>query len=270
MADLIEKYFKEDLAEAEQEALSMELESSDGAAEKFMEKAEEAYRRFGLPEPHWTGPDAFPYAAKPGFGKWFWFGVLLVGALGASTWWYFAKHSLTNQALVSPLGSEQVSPIKSAPIVFTPPKLVIKKHISAASQPITIAQLVSAVKPKANVEAPQTALPSLPVLPQTTAMLPLPYTPKFTPVNVDQNPKKTFSRLSVSLHLLSPGSLVVRVLDSVGTEVMPIFNGTLQAGTWAFVWNGLLKDGRLAPPGKYRIEVRSGSWSQIKEILIQK
>src|SRR5260221_14641205 len=100
MADLIEKFFKEDLTEAERKLLGEELLSKDGAAEKFVEKAEEAYKGFGLPEPQWTGPEVFRHAVQPGLGKWLWVCALLVGAVGASTWWYFAKSNPTGKILV--------------------------------------------------------------------------------------------------------------------------------------------------------------------------
>lgn len=58
MADLVEKYFQQDLTEAEQEALSGSLLSSDETALKFERMAGEAYARYGLPDlqPHWTDP----------------------------------------------------------------------------------------------------------------------------------------------------------------------------------------------------------------------
>jgi hypothetical protein len=265
MADLIEKFFEKDLAEAERQALREELLSKDGAAEKFVEKAEASYKEFGLPEPRWTGPDVFRQSAEPGLTQWLWLFVLLAGAIGVSMWWYFAKGNPTNENSLSSFGSEQ-----AAPIVSLSPKPVKKKHVPVASQPITVAQMLPVTKLKANVEAPLTIQPSLPVQVQTTSTLPLLVSPKFTPVNVDQNPNKPFSSLSVVLHRSTPGFLNVRLLDSAGRELVPLYRGNLPPGTWAFEWNGLLKDGRLAPPGKYGIEVRAGSWAQVKEVLIPK
>ena len=96
------------------------------------------------------------------------------------------------------------------------------------------------------------------------------YSPQGTPVNVDQNPAHPFSSLSVSLRLVTGRTLSVEVLNAAGNEILPLFKGTLPEGNWAFEWNGLLPNGLLAPPGRYRIQVQSGSYSQTKDVLIQK
>jgi hypothetical protein len=80
MNDLIEKYFREDLSETEEARLSELLASSDEAANLFSRKAEEAYRRYGLPEPEPPAPG--------GGGHWSaWILSLAVfGFLGTAVW----------------------------------------------------------------------------------------------------------------------------------------------------------------------------------------
>jgi hypothetical protein len=51
MPDLIDKFFRTDLTEAEESALGEMLRSSDEAAQRFGRLSEEAWRRFGLPDP---------------------------------------------------------------------------------------------------------------------------------------------------------------------------------------------------------------------------
>ena len=80
MPKLVEKFFREDLTEAEDAALEESLLNSDEAAFQFAEEAEKLYRYCGLPEPRVPGP-------KPGFLKWFsglfggaWFWPLMASA----------------------------------------------------------------------------------------------------------------------------------------------------------------------------------------------
>src|SRR5258708_34686843 len=86
MPDLIEKYFKEDLTEAERQALRKELLTSDNAAESFGERAEEVYRALGLPEPRWTGPDRFRPAPSSDRWKWLGLGIIFAGIFGTMGW----------------------------------------------------------------------------------------------------------------------------------------------------------------------------------------
>jgi len=269
MVDLVEKFFKEDLAEVEKKALGEALLSSEETAQRFGEKAEEAYRRFGLPEPQWNGPDTLRPTGKYGLGKWLLFGVLLA-AVGGSTWRYLAQNNPTDEITAPTVTSHQPSLVK-AKRVSKPLKPAAQKPIPVEKQTLTLAQALPVSKPKTSAEAPLSTFPSLPAnASSNTIPLPSLFGPKSTPVNLDQNPNRPFSSLSVVLRRSTPGFLVVRVLDAHGAELVPLYSGNLPAGSWAFEWNGLLRDGRLAPPGRYRIEVRAGSWAQTKEVLIQK
>lgn len=80
MADLIEKYFQEDLTETEEKALGDEILSSEETALRLGEKAEEAYKSLGLPEPVWPGSGPYmPGATKSYPWFWVWYFVLITG-----------------------------------------------------------------------------------------------------------------------------------------------------------------------------------------------
>ncbi|HVZ80702.1 MAG TPA: FlgD immunoglobulin-like domain containing protein [bacterium] len=89
------------------------------------------------------------------------------------------------------------------------------------------------------------------------------------PINLDQDPKAHYSGVSVQVHLTHPGPLQVKVFDTRGVEVTPLYSGSLGTGHWVFEWDGRLANGELAAPGFYQIEVRVGSFSQRKSIQIR-
>ena len=257
MDDLIEKFFKKDLTEAEEKALEDQIASSDEAAEGLAKKADEAYQSFGLPEPRWTGPDSL--RPKPGFGFLGWFFLVgFVAALGVGLGWFYL-HTGPNSSVTSIASKQQPTTVGHS---LTP----VKKPASVQSQPLSIVAVLPVQTAK---DMPSQRGSSLPTQAQRPVSMALPAS-QFTPIDVDRNPNQAFSKLSVQLHLSASRTLVVRVLDGQGKELVLLFSGQLPAGTWAFEWNGLLKDGSLAPAGKYTIEVRAGSWVQVKELLIQK
>lgn len=270
MADLIDKFFKEDLTEAEKKILGEQLETSDEAARRFGEMASEAYQRFGLPEPQWTGPDKFPVSAKRRSRFWISFCLVFafLGLLAGWVWLHFhsvkPKSASPSHALPSthlPYKSNTSVPPQltkkkpSVPLVQERPSILNHAPVPAQSIP-PLPTAVSAKSPSVFING---SLPPLPVV-----------TPRLTPMNLDQMSNQPYSSLSVQLHLSSPRALVVRVLDDKGNELVPLFNGTLQAGTWSFEWNGLLSDGKVAPSGTYEIQVKAGSWTQAKEVEIPK
>ena len=265
MSDLIEKFFKKDLTEAEKEALAKQLSSSDKAAQKFGEKAVETYRSFGLPEPRWTGPDTLRRAPGTSYWKWVALGLTLILLGGASTWVFHhsSNYPVNGTAITTPLPETKPAELASKPV---PHK---RKTVSASKRP-PLAATPSASGEGNSVSPGQgTAKQGSTDVSSQAPVLTGP-APKLTPVNVDHNPDGTFSSLSVQLRVSSTRSVTVKVLDAKGEELLPLFNGALPAGNWAFEWNGLLKDGTLAQPGSYQIKVQSGSWSQTKEVLIQK
>jgi hypothetical protein len=258
MPDLVDKYFAGDLTEAEKQALSDLLLSSDEAALKFEEAAKQAYLRYGLPDPQpqWLDHPAPP--ASGGGSSWVWSLVALLATVAALGW--FGRHILSE--LLSSGPSEEVS----SPAASTPSAYPIPKKIRE--------------KPKVSipVEKPKPALPqnnqAQAVAPagsaaRTGRSLAFPPKPYSIPVNVGLKPAKNYSNLSVVVGQNQLGFLTVRVMDSHGAQVSVLYQGNLGPGNWVFQWDGKLAAGQAALPGYYQIEIRSGSIVQHKTIQIQ-
>jgi hypothetical protein len=274
MADLIEKFFQEDLTEAEEKALGDELFSSEETALRLGERAEQAYMRLGLPEPVWPALNGtIPHVSKavPWIRVFFW--TILAGMIGITAWWcFFHKNatpapsaSLTRPASVeiprilsrgepSETASEAVAPSLKRPADKNPIPAVSKE------KPVQATGELGARKPASKAKQP---LPAEPPAASTSFNA---YPP---PLNLDENPGQSYSNLSVVVRRSTPGSLTVRVLNAQDAEVILLFHGDLEAGNWVFEWNGRLVDGRMAGPGDYQIEVQSGSFTQKKAIQIK-
>jgi hypothetical protein len=108
MADVVDKFFREDLTEAEEQALSDALWTSDEHALRFGGLAEEAYARYGLPEPSSAGPGA----GASSLGTW---GVVLLVVVGT------ALYCLRKPAEVPPPEPVVVVP-SAAPLAEGRPK----------------------------------------------------------------------------------------------------------------------------------------------------
>ncbi|HET9869259.1 MAG TPA: FlgD immunoglobulin-like domain containing protein [bacterium] len=63
--DLIQKFFRDDLTEAEEKALSERLQGSTEDALRFGEEAEKRYQAYGLPDPEPPRPLARPMPEPP-------------------------------------------------------------------------------------------------------------------------------------------------------------------------------------------------------------
>ena len=285
MPDLVEKFFRDDLTEAEQQALSDTLLNSDEAALKFEETAKQAYLRYGFPEPkpRWTDPPPSSSPPKTGLGPWFWPAMFVVGAtlgLGWRTHFFSpqtvrhlmalwkpsstamakteASLSLSKDSLVKPFLATQ----SRQPMAEVPPSTgTDHSNHPVAENPQDRAM---SRNPPVNSVSP----PSRQVL-QATAPVANPVQRVVTPINVDLSPPQTFSNLSVIVGQSQLGFLAVRVLDTQGKEITRLYRGNLSPGNWDFEWNGKLADGLAATPGYYKIEVRSGSTVQSKTIQIQ-
>ena len=261
MADLIDKLFREDLTEAEQKALDRELASSFEATDRFGQQAEQAYRRFGLPEPVWEGPEEFRPAPRPGVGRWLWAGAFLAILAGLSIWAFLHYGHRSLKPALRPKPALILKPTVALP---PPPSQRTENPAPVPKHPQAPAQEAGPLPGKVS-HTPPAPLSAPPALAPPAAS-----GPAVTPVNVDHNPNQSYSSLAVQVHLSTSRSLAVRVLDGRGNTLVPLFNGSLPAGTWSFQWNGLLGDGRLAPSGLYKIEVRAGSWVQTQDVVIPK
>jgi len=262
MSDLIERYFREDLTEAEHKALSEELASSGEAAERFGALAEGVYARTGLPEPHWAGPGALQRVLKPGFGTGFWVGVLTATFLGGMVGWHFLGGreealSEASQAIIAAPVARPESPVSRSKVKEVPSEA---KTDGEQGAPYLPEEERVPLRTKASVPA---AVP--PVVARTersSASRP-------APVNLAAPSHRDYSNLSVEVVWPSRKELEVRVLDKGGSELVTLYRGALEPGRWVFDWDGKLADGRQAPAGEYGIEVRSGTMSRKKSIRVK-
>jgi len=98
MADLVEKFFAQDLTEAEERALGEALMASDEQALKFGRLAEEAYARYGLPDPG-AGPSTTGgLTGGPSLTTW-----CLLGLIAAGFLLYWIKGSPSEECVSTPV-----------------------------------------------------------------------------------------------------------------------------------------------------------------------
>jgi hypothetical protein len=232
--DLVDAFFKRDLTEAEQEALSRELLNSDKAALKFESKAKALYLSFGLAVPiiRWPKQGKLPWhtasthPAGHGAGllhhwiqvthlsHWIWPSLFVVGVMGSVATWH---------------------------------------HLEKTAPPVEPVKVVATSIPVKRISAPQ----------------PISVSRQVTPVALTSGTPPVFASLSVEVSQAHEGQMTVRVLEMTGQEVLGLYQGDLKAGDWVFTWDGKLLDGSPAKAGFYRIEIQSGAYIQRKIIQIQ-
>lgn len=275
MADLILKFFREDLTEAEQQALSDSILSSEEEAMRLTEEAAKAYQRYGLPEPQWAGGGPpKTHWPNPGWNTWSWFSAILTGALVTWSIWHFRAE--VEKAVSFSLGSGQNSP--STPTMFPKaPTSTISQKGSSRADPFNKTAGLSPVKKsrmnflgKTDIDI---VVASAPVRaekgPSTNPFIPSSrVTPVLNPVEVTANPHQAHSNLSVMVRRAEPGQVTLRLFDMDDNQVLLLYQGLLQTGNWVFDWDGKL-EGTSAPPGYYQIQVESGPVTQKKKIFIR-
>ena len=251
--DLIVKFFREDLTEAEEEALSQRLSSSVEDALRLGQHAEASYRHYGLPEPKWTGGPPPGFYPKSGFKFGLWLPVVLLAGLAAWVGWRYWLDK--ENKLSAPV------PAPSASLALSHPSGKKAGHSAARrSQEVIPGRLEdkSIQDPKALVAA--TA--SSGVLNNMR--------PALTPVNAAGQPHHPYSNLEVVVKRTKAGEVTVRVLQPDGSQAVMLYQGSLQPGSWIFDWNGRLADGGAPPSGTYQIQVVSGPVTMNKAVVIQK
>lgn len=250
MTDLIGKYFDAELTEAEDAALSAQLESSEDAADRFVEKAEAVYFSYGLKEPREIGRWRL-------FGRASWVGWLLVAALLGG--WGLWRSRVQTAPPMTPQVALSTEPVAKAQttVLETSRAGGAKAKEREATKPDTRAH--AAVVP---TEVPtRTIAPARPMGP--------PPNPGFSVEARNLRVvvvKEATGALTVMMrgpegtgtrHVEGTGSggVVVRVLAANQVEVRRLYEGPLQTGKWAFQWDGVMSNGKMAPPGTYHIEV---------------
>jgi hypothetical protein len=263
--DLIIKFFKEDLTEAEEQTLSDKLVSSSEDAVRFGQHAEASYRHYGLPEPQWRGggpPRGF--FPGPGLGPGIWLPMALIAGFLGWLGWHFLTLSRWR---MGEAGSAPQRIVSEAPIPrgLQDSNAVIPEKITRSDEPLDLPD-----KPCTATLEKSTEEESGVISKPATAQAPLlPLTAVSTPVNVTAQPHHPHSNLEVMVRRSSPGQVTVEVLNPFGTPVVLLYQGLLEPGNWAFDWNGRLGDGSPVPPGTYHIQVQSGAIVQSRSVVLR-
>lgn len=243
--DLIIKFFQEDLTEAEEQRLEAILKASVEESWRFHLHAETAYQGYGLPEPHW--PEDKPYS---GMGLKHWFEpfllVLVLGSLG----WALSHFAMKTQPAPAPSLSTALPLNVSRPASRLP------------DPPEELDSSEDLEKPA--LEPGQEKGPSAP----KTGVKVNVVVPALVPVAAAPKSHQAHSNLEVVVRRSRPTALRVRVVGPDGAQVVLLYQGTLEPGTWVFDWNGKLADGGKPAPGDYRIQVESGAVTQVKKVVI--
>jgi hypothetical protein len=254
MDDLVSKFFKEDLTQAEDQALQDLLLNSDEAAIRFDEQAQARYQRYGLPDPQWpeggsAGPGSRglgPHDIHLAFLRWLHWGLLslvwvlaaaIVGVVGWTVWRGIAPADSVSVSTMTPA----VSPMAG----------------SASSGP---APGVGTAPPEVHASIPAVGL--------AASAAGSPWVPLLTPIDASENPGRTFSDLAVTVHKAAAGAVTVQVFTLEGAPIALLYQGSLPAGTWVFDWNGKTQSAQSASPGYYEIRLESQSGVQKKIIQI--
>ena len=267
MADLISKFFKTELTEQEDQELSRVLLDSTEDSKRFVEEAESAYARYGLPEPKWPGdPHDFPRPQSGGrTGLW-----LAVGLVGLAAWAAWHYHSCLSSSLSTldwhrflPINEETPQP-KTIPLsgkTILQPKAVVPgeatEDLTPGSEEDNPADEVDRnISPGGSQQVP-------------TGLAQNHTTPFAAPADPALAAKPSHDSIEVVVRRAAPGLVTVQVLDGQGSPLLLLYRGTLREGSWAFDWNGRLADGQAAGPGRYQIQVQSGGRIQTKNVLIR-
>jgi hypothetical protein len=265
MADLIDKFYSADLSESEEEALDGLLESSQEAAEKFAQKAAEAYARYGLPE---TGPEEGLGMGWRRGRVFLGLALVLLGGLGLwRSGWIGKIYSTFNPpdlpvSVVYPLPKEipagpTLTADSSSSKGFTQ-KEKTQSTTAVSTGPGLENSLNSHPQADGTLQVASTNLPQQSAGPNG-----------LQPPPASSGPAPGHSRLKIDLAIAQSGPVTVRILDSTGEDVKDLYRGALAAGTYAFTWDGKLDGGKTALPGKYQIQTLGPAGTQVRDFWIQ-
>jgi len=240
--DLVEQYFQRELTEAEKKAMDELMERSPEAARLFVEKSKAAYQPHALPELKWS-----PQPIAPGrplrFSKWLW--VFAGYGLLAAAFWFWSRNHDFQWPWDSPepvaLSTPGKAPKGGAP---SPPAVPFAGEPGADSD---LAQAMGA--PPTPEDETSDDVGPIPV----TALSP----------SVLEHPG-----LRVIVNRPIPGRVTVTALDATGKEIRFLYSGVVQAGQWAFQWDGRRADGNRAAIGNYTLQVQSGLNLQKQEVWV--
>lgn len=250
--DLIIKFFREDLTEAEESTLSDHLSSSIEDALRFGQHAEASYRHYGLPEPAWRGGPPPGFYPKSGLKFGLWLPIAFLAGLSALGAWKYWTRTESKPSTSIPTGVSTV-------LAHTPQKRTESSPV--VSEDKVIPDRLTREEVTAKTSSPDAAAVNSPAASTQPAM---------PPINAALQPHHPHSNLEVLVKRAKPGEVTVRVLEPNGNQAVLLYQGLLQPGSWAFDWNGRLSDGGRPPAGTYQIQVVSGAVTLSKPVVIRK
>jgi len=90
---------------------------------------------------------------------------------------------------------------------------------------------------------------------------------EFDIFNINQNPDHepgSYDHFQadtlITFHLRQDGPVTVTVSDTDGTALATVIDEYRTAGDYSLLWDGVLANGTIAPPGIYFYHVRQGVW----------
>lgn len=253
--DLIIHYFQRDLTEAEDQALSGLLASSEEEAFRFFRHAEAAYAHYGLPDPRWPGEG--PGGSGKAWTKPHLWGIVLGIGLLISGWGWWSHRGVADAIGYIP-GPKAVAGTGSLGMA---PRL----HPETQGRSIPFGGAVDA-KDQGQDVVPGDVPGS--VERSTGPLVTSPRDPSPPPGNA-KSEGDPHPNLEVLVRQKRSGPVTVQVLSPEGIPVVLLYEGNLQPGSWTFDWNGDLEQGKKAPPGTYRIQVHSGGATLTRRVLIK-
>jgi hypothetical protein len=87
-------------------------------------------------------------------------------------------------------------------------------------------------------------------------------------ISVSGYPNPTSGRAGVNIYLPKNGYVKCSIYDAQGRVVNDIFRGSLPAGVHYFQWNGLDRQNRLVAAGVYMLDLRCGSMTRARPIVV--
>jgi len=263
--DLVDQFFKRDLNPVEEGDLEEMLASSEDAADAFRQKAEAAYRRYGLPRPSGPGVGVSPGTAV--FSKWIF--LLAVGtAFLGGLWLGFRGY----ETLVPLKQKEQLSAVTS-PVSGPGQERVGKSVFKKPGYSGTKGEGPSLASPtslSASLSFPREEAPPL-ISSQIFLGVPTPVSAPSQEGGREGAPEIPGPpELFLVVHTNSTGPVIVRVLNADKKEVRILYSGVLASGQWVFKWDRRLMDGKEAPPGRYYFQGQSKNVTQESKLSLGK
>jgi len=251
MSDVLQRFFYEDLAEAELDRIEALLQGDESNALRFAACAAEFYGKLGLPEvpDGGGGGRLWVRAAWPRRAAWTWLALVAASGLLLRLWMgHPDRPPLTRTVL--PMNGPAAGALAQAagvPAPALPSGIGMPAPAAPSAAPARQA-------PASAGAVPADADPAASPLADPVTML-------------LEAPASGPTVLRVALRLRAPESLALRVLAPDGDPEKVLFNGAAAPGPMEFTWDGTGPRGRAAP-GIYRVECAAGSFTIVRRVRI--